>query len=130
MIGQIDQAFPWFSLVPEQMLSWYPNSTLHCMLLMQPSKYLLFKIFRHNIALPKSDYISPTTSAPTSLKIKIEQITNTSLAFTGRTSGHCLGTFETAKVYCDYTPPSNTVLSLTNLLPTNFLFPLSLSLSV
>jgi hypothetical protein len=27
-----------FSLVPEQMLSWYPNSTLHCMLLMQPSQ--------------------------------------------------------------------------------------------
>jgi hypothetical protein len=27
--GQLDQGFPWFSLVPEQMLSWYPNSTLH-----------------------------------------------------------------------------------------------------
>jgi hypothetical protein len=25
--GQLDQGFPWFSLVPEQMLSWYPNST-------------------------------------------------------------------------------------------------------
>jgi hypothetical protein len=25
------------SLAPEQMLNWYPNSTLHCMLLMQPS---------------------------------------------------------------------------------------------
>jgi hypothetical protein len=37
--GQLDQGFPWFSLIPEQMLSWYPNSTLHCMLLMQPSKY-------------------------------------------------------------------------------------------
>jgi hypothetical protein len=37
--GQLDQGFPWFSLVPERMLSWYPNSTLHCMLLMQPSKY-------------------------------------------------------------------------------------------
>jgi hypothetical protein len=35
--GQPDQGFPWFSLVPEQMLSWYPNSTLHCMLPMQPS---------------------------------------------------------------------------------------------
>jgi hypothetical protein len=34
--GQIDQGFPWFSLVPEQMLSWYPNSTLHCMLHKQP----------------------------------------------------------------------------------------------
>jgi hypothetical protein len=30
--GQLYQGFPWFSLVPEQMLSWYPNSTLHCML--------------------------------------------------------------------------------------------------
>jgi hypothetical protein len=26
-------------LVPEQMLSWYLNSTLHCMLLMQPSQW-------------------------------------------------------------------------------------------
>jgi hypothetical protein len=26
----------WFSLVPEQMLSWYPNSTLHCMLQCSP----------------------------------------------------------------------------------------------
>jgi hypothetical protein len=25
--GQLNQGFPWFSLVPEQMLSWYPNST-------------------------------------------------------------------------------------------------------
>jgi hypothetical protein len=27
--GQLDQGFPWFSSIPEQMLSWYPNSTLH-----------------------------------------------------------------------------------------------------
>jgi hypothetical protein len=27
--GQLDQGFPWFSLVPEKMLSCYPNSTLH-----------------------------------------------------------------------------------------------------
>jgi hypothetical protein len=37
--GQLDQGFPWFSLVPEQMLSWYPNSTLRCMLHMQPSEW-------------------------------------------------------------------------------------------
>jgi hypothetical protein len=37
--GQLDQGFPWFSLVPERVLSWYPNCTLHCMLLMQPSRY-------------------------------------------------------------------------------------------
>jgi hypothetical protein len=35
--GQLDQGFPWFTLVPEQMLSWYQNSTLLCMLHMQPS---------------------------------------------------------------------------------------------
>jgi hypothetical protein len=29
--GQLDQGFPSFSLVPEQMLSWYTNSTLLCM---------------------------------------------------------------------------------------------------
>jgi hypothetical protein len=37
--GQLDQAFPWLSLVPEQILSWYLNSTLHCMLHMQPSQW-------------------------------------------------------------------------------------------
>jgi hypothetical protein len=37
--GQLDQRFPWFSLVPEQMLSWYPHSTLQCMLPMQPSQW-------------------------------------------------------------------------------------------
>jgi hypothetical protein len=35
--SQLDQGFPWFSLIPQQMLSWYPNSTLHCMLPMQLS---------------------------------------------------------------------------------------------
>jgi hypothetical protein len=34
--GQLDQGFPWFSLVPEQMLSWYPYSALLCMLRVQP----------------------------------------------------------------------------------------------
>jgi hypothetical protein len=29
--GQLDQGSPW--------LSWYPNSTLHCMLPMQPSQW-------------------------------------------------------------------------------------------
>jgi hypothetical protein len=43
------------------------------MLLMQPSKYQLSKIFRHNIALPKLDYISPTTAAPTSLNSKLKE---------------------------------------------------------
>jgi hypothetical protein len=30
--GQLDQGFPWFSSVLEQILRWYPNSTLHCLL--------------------------------------------------------------------------------------------------
>jgi hypothetical protein len=29
--GQLNPGFPWVSLVKEQMLSWHPNSTLHCM---------------------------------------------------------------------------------------------------
>jgi hypothetical protein len=37
--GQLDQGCPWFSLVPEQMLSWHPNSALHCMLHVQPSQW-------------------------------------------------------------------------------------------
>jgi hypothetical protein len=37
-IGQLDQGFPWFSLVPEQMLSWYSISTLHCTFHAQPSQ--------------------------------------------------------------------------------------------
>jgi hypothetical protein len=37
--SQLDQGFPWISLVLEQMLSWYPNSTLHCMLSTQPSQW-------------------------------------------------------------------------------------------
>jgi hypothetical protein len=37
--GKLDQGFPWFSLVPEQILSCYSNSTLHCMLPMQPSQW-------------------------------------------------------------------------------------------
>jgi hypothetical protein len=36
---QFDQGFPWFSSILEQMLRWYPNSTLHCMLHMQPSHW-------------------------------------------------------------------------------------------
>jgi hypothetical protein len=34
--AQLDQGFPW---PQEQILSWYPNSTLHCMLHMQPSQW-------------------------------------------------------------------------------------------
>jgi hypothetical protein len=37
--GQLNQGFPWFSLVPQQMLSWYQNSTLHSVPHMQPSQW-------------------------------------------------------------------------------------------
>jgi hypothetical protein len=47
----------------------------------------------------------PTTAAPTSLKTKIEQIPNTSLTSTRRTSGHCLGNFKTTKFCLDYLSP-------------------------
>jgi hypothetical protein len=33
--GNLDQGFPWFSSILEEMLSWYPHSTL---LHMQPSQ--------------------------------------------------------------------------------------------
>jgi hypothetical protein len=42
---QLDQGFPWFTLVPEQMLNWYPNSTLHCNLPMQPSQWAKYSNF-------------------------------------------------------------------------------------
>jgi hypothetical protein len=28
--GQLDEGFPWFSLVTEQMLGWYQHSTMLC----------------------------------------------------------------------------------------------------
>jgi hypothetical protein len=34
--GQLHEVSSWISSVLGQMLSWYPNSTLHCMLHMQP----------------------------------------------------------------------------------------------
>jgi hypothetical protein len=46
-------------------------------------------------------------------------------SFTRRTSGHCLGTFQTAKLYFDYTPLQNGSVSH---YPPNFLLSLSLSL--
>jgi hypothetical protein len=37
--GQLDQGFSWFSFVQQQMLSWYPSSTLYCILPMQPFQW-------------------------------------------------------------------------------------------
>jgi hypothetical protein len=52
-----NEGFPWFSSVLQQMLSWYPNSTLHCMLHMQPSQMVTSK-FRPNATLPMLVQIS------------------------------------------------------------------------
>jgi hypothetical protein len=35
---ELHQGFQWFSLVPVQMLRWYTNCTLSCILHIQPSK--------------------------------------------------------------------------------------------
>jgi hypothetical protein len=49
--GELDQGLSWFSLVPEQMLSWYPNSTLLCSACFTCSPPDgNFKIFRPNAA--------------------------------------------------------------------------------
>jgi hypothetical protein len=37
--GELDQGFPWFYSVLEQMLSWYSNSMFQAILLMQPSQF-------------------------------------------------------------------------------------------
>jgi hypothetical protein len=85
-----------------------------------------FSKFRHNIALPKSDYISPTTAAPTSLKSKL----NKSRIQASPLPGGLAGTvWEPSKLpnYVSITPPSKTVVSLTT--PPQFSSSLSLSLS-
>jgi hypothetical protein len=57
------------------MLSWYPNSTLHCILPMQPSQLIKFSNFE---------------SKPPQRHKRLN-----SNYFTRRTSGQCLGTFKT-----------------------------------
>jgi len=36
---QLDKGFTWLSSLLEQMLSWYPKSTLYCVLLMPSSQH-------------------------------------------------------------------------------------------
>jgi hypothetical protein len=63
--GQLDQGFPWFSLVPEQKLSWYPNSTLLCMLHMQPSQEECYLLGYENPVRTSQEthYVSATESS-------------------------------------------------------------------
>jgi hypothetical protein len=79
------------ALVPEQMLSWFPNSTLHCMPTMQPPlvNFLNFVL----CSFSKSRNYS---------KFHVNR----------RTSGQCLGTFRTKSVI-SYPPPM--VVSLATL---------------
>jgi hypothetical protein len=114
--GQLDQGFPWFSSVLEQILSWYPNSTLYCMPLMQPCQHQNFRPkvalppisiskFLQSAALPRliskfkiaHERIRPcSTSHPTFSTSK--RLTFTKPIFARRTSGHCLGTFVAANL--------------------------------
>jgi hypothetical protein len=63
--------------------------------------------------------IPPTTAAPTSLKKN-----KFNKSFTRRTSGHCLGTFQSAKLLFDYTPLQTGSVSH---YPPNFLLSLPIS---
>jgi hypothetical protein len=56
--GQLDQSFPWFSSILEQMLSWYPefHVALHAAHAALP---LVTSKFRPNVALPMLVEISP-----------------------------------------------------------------------
>lgn len=61
--SQIDQCYPCISSALEQMLSWYPNPTLHCMFHMQPPPQVLISNnnnikFCPNIALSMLKQIS------------------------------------------------------------------------
>jgi hypothetical protein len=56
--GHLDQDFPWFSSILEQMLSWYPkfHVALHAT---HASLPLVTLKFRPNVALPMLAQISP-----------------------------------------------------------------------
>jgi hypothetical protein len=116
--GQLDQGFPWFSSLLEQMLSWYPNSTLLWSLHIQHSQCWCWCYIK------VSSYCSPPTLVqnftlmqPFQRDIKINSHHTQSkipvqLFFSGfipirflklhplghtsirRTSEHCLGTFK------------------------------------
>jgi hypothetical protein len=53
--GQINQFFPWFTSILWKNLSWYLNSTLHGMLLMQPCrfKFITIKMKAIKISFPQ-----------------------------------------------------------------------------
>jgi hypothetical protein len=95
--GQLNQGFPWVSLVPERMLSWYPNSTLHCMLLMQPSA--TFRPLQPPQHLLKQNWTNPLPEGLAGTAWEPSKLPN----------------------YVSITPPSKTVVPLTTPLP-NFFF--------
>jgi hypothetical protein len=83
--GQIDKDFPWFSSVLEQMLSWYPNFTLHCMLHMQPSHWYVKISLLYNPPNVRSNF----TVMQAFLHVK-KLIPVTCSTSTRRMSGACL----------------------------------------
>jgi len=108
--GQLDQGFPWFSSVPQQMLRRYQNSTSHCTLptRLSPKKLKIFvetppsqrkQIFV--ITLPSKHKTEPkcsssslcnilTTTLPSSLSSTQPRF---QIIFMIRTSGHSLRIF-------------------------------------
>jgi hypothetical protein len=129
--GQIDQSFPWFSSVLEQMLSWYPNS-----LPVVPSKFrptVALQTLHQNFTLMQPfELITIVRSKPPAQfifhRLHIYSFPESSrfLKHTcARRSGHYLGTFETKEKNMFLPPPPPNVVSLS--LPTTSSLSLSLS---
>lgn len=114
--------FPWFFSVQEQMLSWHPKSTLHCLLLMQPCPILnskfqskcsprnVIKISSHcgpplptqNSAQKPTSFLCctlPTVHFPSPYLLHFPLLYLTTSVFTRRTSGHYLGTCTAANFF-------------------------------
>jgi hypothetical protein len=113
---QLDHDFPWVFSVLEQMLSWYPSSTLHC----NASHAALPITHSNDLAQLLSSAKSTSYILPFSLPKALPSLKHDS---TRRTSGHCLETFE---VGISLSSPPFNVASLTSLPH----FHLSVSLSI
>ena len=87
--GQLDQGFPWFFSVLEQMLSQYPKSTLHWMLFMQPSPKLTSE-FSAKCHVPNS---IKTSSFCCFTNTKSAQMPHFSAAYCQQSTSHHLTLF-------------------------------------
>jgi len=84
--GELDQCFPPFSSVLEQILSWNPKSTLHCIFLFTAVAKIFAKLQpsqrdqnSHNAALPK--YNSASCAQFLSYSAYSQQFTSRHLTF-------------------------------------------------